>query len=338
MQNNDTNETKDTAQEPEQSPLNETEPVQGPDTAAEESSEKEPAKTPKAVSAFRNAAEIEAQARRREEEKERARQAAENEAAYQAREEYAKELQEDKVDLIRLKQGVITDSDKVFREEEPEKHYTVLQRIGNWFYHAKWWLGIATFLTLLVAFLVYDYLSREDPDLRLLILSANTDLYSQSTEMCDVLEQDCEDYNGNGEVLMQCIYIPVSKVTMEESGNYSASYNTQVMVQFQTSTSMLVLTDADAEAYLSPDEVFADLEALYPDCPYVKGCRLFIEDTNFGELCGFSGTFNPGSYLALRTPVENLNSLEENEEVYQHAKALLDKIVPRLAPKQENAE
>ena len=76
---------------------------------------------------------------------------------------------------MRLKQGVIEDSDKVFRDEEPEKHYTLLQRIGNWFYHAKWWLGIATFLALLGAFLIYDVVTRENPDLSVLLLSANNE-------------------------------------------------------------------------------------------------------------------------------------------------------------------
>ena len=123
------------------------------------------------VSAFRNAWQIEAKARRDAELKERQRQADAEEAAYQKREEYAKELAEEKVDLIRLKQGVISDSDKIFRDEEPEKHYTVLQKIGNWFYHSKWWLGIAAFVVLLTAFLVYDYVTREDPDLRVMLLT-----------------------------------------------------------------------------------------------------------------------------------------------------------------------
>ncbi len=49
------------------------------------------------VSAFRNAREMEAKEARDAELAERARQAAEAEAAYQAREEYAKTLQEEKV-------------------------------------------------------------------------------------------------------------------------------------------------------------------------------------------------------------------------------------------------
>lgn len=282
------------------------------------------------VSAFRNAWEIEAQARRAEEMKERERQAQESEAAYQAREEYAKELAEDKVDLIRLKQGVITESDKVFRAEEPEKHYSIWKKIGNWFYHSKWWLGIAAFCVILAAFLIYDYVSREDPDLRMLLLTEHPVLYSESNKLCEYLETLCPDYTEDGEVLVQTVYIPVSKESMENSGNYSASFNSQLLIQFQTSTCMIVLVDPDAEAYLQPEDMFTDLEALYPECPYVDGWKLLLDDTDFAAQFGLSEPLHAGSYLTLRLAAENMNSLEENQEAYDQAKIVMDAIVASL--------
>ena len=279
------------------------------------------------ASAFRNAWEMEARARRDAEIKERERQAAEAEAAYKAREEYAKELAEEKVDLIRLKQGVITDSDKVFREEEPEKKYTVFQKIGNWFYHAKWWLGIATFFTLVAAFLIYDYVTRENPDVRLLLLTEHPVLYSESDKLCTWLQTMCADCNEDGEVLVQTVYIPVSKESMENSGNYSAAYNSQLLIQFQTATCMLVLVDPGAEAYLQPEEMFCDLEKLYPDCPAAEGYRLLLDKTDFAAQFGLTEPLHEGSYLALRIPAENMNTLEENQKAYDNAKALLDEMI-----------
>lgn len=296
----------------------------------QQESEKEADQPTGSVSAFRNAIEMQAKAQREAELKERQRQAEAEEAAYQKREEYAKELAEEKVDLIRLKQGVISDSDKVFREEEPEKHYSVWQRIGNWFYHSKWWLGIAAFIAILTAFLVYDYVTREDPDLRMLLLSDHNELYLKSEQLCDWLETMCEDYNADGEVFVQSVYIPVSKQSMENSGNYSTAYNSQLLIQFQTATCMLVLTDPDAEAYLSPADMFVDLAALYPDCPYIDGWKLKLDGTGFAEKFGMTEPLHEGSCLALRIPVENMNTLEENQEAFDRAKALLDQIVAEL--------
>ncbi|MBR4201350.1 MAG: hypothetical protein IKQ91_08800 [Oscillospiraceae bacterium] len=282
------------------------------------------------VSAFRNAWEIEAKARRAEELKERERQAKEAEAAYQAREEYAKELAEEKVDLIRLKQGVITESDKVFREAETEKHYTVWQKIGNWFYHSKWWLGIATFIAAVAGFLIYDYVTRVDPDVRILLLTEDPELYSESDQLCAWMQTMVPDYNGDEKTLVQSVYIPVSEQSMEHSGNYSAAYNSQLLVQFQTATCMLVLVAPEAESYLQPEEMFTDLEKLYPDCPYADGYKLMLDGTKFAEAAGLSEPPHKGSYLTLRLVAENMNSLEENQEAYNRAKALLDAIIPQL--------
>ncbi|MBR5361901.1 MAG: hypothetical protein IK134_01050 [Oscillospiraceae bacterium] len=282
------------------------------------------------VSAFHNAMELQAKVRREEELRERRRQANEAEAAYQAREEYAKELAEEKVELIRLKQGVIEDSDRIFQEEESEKKYTVLQKIGNWFYHSKWWLGIAAFCTIVVAFLIYDYVTRENPDLRILLLTDHIELDAESNLLCDWLENMCEDYTGDGEVLVQTVYIPVSKVNMEAGTNYTAAYNTQLLVQFQANTCMLVLVDPEAEEYLQPEDMFVELDELYPDCPYVSGRRMLLDDTDFEEQAGLTVQLHPGSYLALRIPAENMNSLEENQLAYDQAKTLLDSIVASL--------
>lgn len=287
----------------------------------------------KKVSAFHNAMELQAKVKREEELKERKRQAAAEEAAYQAREEYAKELAEEKVDLIRLKQGVIEDSDKVFRERETEKQYTVLQKIGNWFYHAKWWLGIAAFCILVVSFLVYDYVTREDPDLRILLLTDDPEFYEETDKLTNWLQTMCPDYTADGEVLVQSVYIPVSKATMENSGTYSASYNTQLLVQFQSSTCMLVLVDPDAEEYLQPEDMFVDLTELYPDCSNVSGRRLLLDGTDFAEQAGLTHPLHEGSYLALRIPAENMSSAEEMQQAYDQAKTLLDEIVAAIHTK-----
>ena len=282
------------------------------------------------VSAFRNAAEQSAKLRRDAELKERKRQQAAEEAAYQAREEYAKELAEEKVDLMRLKQGVITDSDKVFREEDALKNYTLWQRIGNWFYHAKWWLGIAAFVVLLGGFLIYDYVTRVDPDLRILLLTENPQLEADAYLLCDWLADMCEDYNNDGKTLVDRVYIPVSKTTMEMGGTAVAAYNTQLYVQFQSDTCMLVLLDPEAEEYLQPEDMFVSIEELYPDCPFAEGRKLIIDGTNFVELSGVTTELKPGSYLTLRIPAESMSTQEDMQIAYDRAKALLDQIVPQL--------
>lgn len=293
----------------------------------------EPSQTPQDVSAFRNAFTIRAEEQRREELAERKRQKDAEEAAYQAREEYAKELAEEKVDLIRLRQGVITEEELGLTKDE-EKHYTLRQKIGNWFYHSKWWLGIASFCVLIAAFLIYDYVTRVDPDLYILTMTDNDAVYLASQNITDWITPQCSDYDGDGKVIVQPVYLPVSKDSMS-GGAYAQSYNSQLLIQFESATCMIMLLDAESETYISPEERFCDLSELYPDCPFADGCRLRLEGTNFTALAGIDGALNAGSYLALRRPVENMNSLEENQETYDRAKPVFDWIVSQLQPAEQ---
>ena len=288
-------------------------------------SEKTPKDTKKpTVSAFRNAAELEAKERRAAEQAERERQAAEEEAAYQAREEYAKGLNEEKVDLIRLKQGVITDSDKVFPEQEPEKKYTVWQKISNWLYCAQWWLGIAAFCVVVFGFLLYDSLTRVDPDQRILILSNHAELYAHTDRVHNLLATACTDLNGDDKVIASSIYVPVSKETMESGGSYAASYNSQLLIQFQTATCMLVIADDAANAYLEPETAFVDLETVFPEYDCVDGYRIRLDQTKFAELLELETPLNEGCYLAIRAVQNNMSGTEEMQAAYDQAMPILE--------------
>ncbi|MDE5861340.1 MAG: hypothetical protein K2H28_04020, partial [Ruminococcus sp.] len=64
-------------------------------------------------------------------------------------EEYDKKIQAERLELIRLKQGVIEESETI-REEHPEEiKLSVWRKIRNFFYHNKWWLFLAIFFVAL---------------------------------------------------------------------------------------------------------------------------------------------------------------------------------------------
>ncbi len=281
-------------------------------------------------SVFQQAKMTEAQAKRAEELAERERQAAAEEAAYQAREEYAKTLNEEKIDLIRLKQGVIEESDKVFPQKEPEKKYTVAEKIGNWLYHSKWWLGIACFCVFIIGFLVYDHLTKVDPDLNLLLVSHNYEIYINTEALSDMLEKDCPDYNGDEKVLASVIYVPASKSTME-GGGYTASYNTNLLVQMQSDMCMLMICDEGSDEYLTPDDLFVNLEELYPDYDFIDGYRVQLDQTSFSQWLNLKEDLNPGTYLALRLPSANMSGDEAMQTAYDKAIPVLESLLEQLA-------
>lgn len=289
------------------------------------------------LSAFENARMLEARARREAELAERARQAKENEAAYQAREEYAKELYDERPDLIRLKQGVITDSEKVFPKQEPQKKYTLSEKIGNWLYHSKWWLGVAVFCVGLGGFLIYDYVTKVDADVNLLLISNDYEIYNKSQTLSDMMQRDLTDYNGDDRSVASVVFVPVSKSTME-TGNYSTSYNTQLLVQMQSDMCMLVIGDDESDSYIEGEKIYAELEDLYPQYDFIDNDRILLKDTYFQEWLGTESELRDGAYLALRLPTAGMSSQEDMQKAYDEALPVLESLMEQLATKPPVAE
>ena len=155
-------------------------------------------------------------------------------------------------------------------------------------------------------------------------------MYNGSDDLCKWLECMCGDYNEDGKTYVQSVYIPVSKEEMEGGSSYSSANNTQLMVQMETSTCMLVMANSDADEYLQPELLFEDMERLYPDCPLAEGYKLKIAGTVFEEQLHLEEPLTEDTYLAIRIPVERMSSKEDMQESYDRAKMLLDQLVPQL--------
>ena len=97
--------------------------------------------------------EIDAKEQQQEEAREAAMQAQLAEQEKREKEAYEKKIQQDRIELIRLKQGVITESDRIAEEHPEKKKMPLGKRISNFFYHNKWWLGITIVLVLLFGYL-----------------------------------------------------------------------------------------------------------------------------------------------------------------------------------------
>ena len=126
------------------------------------------------------------------------------------KEEYAKKIQQERIELIRLKQGVITESDTIHEEKEEKPKLPFWKKVGNFFYHNKWWLGITTALVAIFTFLIVDYFSKVKPDLIVMLLTDDAELQSDTTALEAYLEQFTDDENGDGKIQVDIYPIPVT--------------------------------------------------------------------------------------------------------------------------------
>lgn len=273
---------------------------------------------------------------RQVDEKERQKLEAEKEEELKAqekeREEYGKTLAEEKVELLKLKQGVISESDKLDLKPDEKKHYTPWQKFKNFIYHNKWWLGISTFFVMIAAFLVYDTLTTTKPDIKFMLLCNDTELYYRIEDIGKYFDQFTDDYNDDDKNCADILYIPISENEDTNSMGLYESSLTKLSAEFQMGETMLVIADKNSAELIMPEETLVNLEELYPDNPNVKEYGFYLKNTDFAELIGYTdGNIPDDIYIGIRKVTQTLTSEKEMQEHYDQAIETLDKIIKELS-------
>ena len=250
------------------------------------------------------------------------------------REQYNKTLAEERVELLKIKQGLITESDKIDLSPDDEKQYTFWEKIKNFVYHNKWWLGITTFFVLIAAFLVYDTLTTTKSDINIMLLCDDTELYTHYQDIGKYFDSLTEDYNNDGENYANVLYIPISD---DENANTKSlspydSNLTKLSSEFQMGETMLVIADKKSADLIIPDETLINLEELYPDNPNIKGYGFYLKGTDFASEIGYEENDIPYDlYIGVRKVDKNLSSAKKTKENYDHALIMLENVINDLS-------
>ena len=250
------------------------------------------------------------------------------------REQYNKTLAEERVELLKIKQGLITESDKIDLSPDDEKQYTFWEKIKNFVYHNKWWLGITTFFVLIAAFLVYDTLTTTKSDINIMLLCDDMEFYTHYQDIGKYFDSLTEDYNNDGENYANVLYIPISD---DENANTKSlspydSNLTKLSSEFQMGETMLVIADKKSADLIIPDETLINLEELYPDNPNIKGYGFYLKGTDFASEIGYEENDIPDDlYIGVRKVDKNLSSAKKTKENYDHALIMLENVINDLS-------
>ncbi len=244
------------------------------------------------------------------------------------KEAYDKKIQQDRIELIRLKQGLIETSDTIYEEHEEKPKLSLRKKIANFFYHSKWWLWITLFIVAIFAFLIYDYFSQVKPDLIVMVLTDDDGIQERTEELELYFEQFTDDENGDGKIQVDIYAIPVTDDIGEN--DYYTGNLTKLSTQMQLGDCVLILTDAKANAFINADETLTCLEDLYPDEENVRDLGYYLRHTDFATKIGYSGKVDRDLSLGLRTPIKTYDSLEDMQENYDIAVKVLERIMDDL--------
>lgn len=249
----------------------------------------------------------------------------------QRREAYEKKLIEEKKELMRLKQGVIEESELIpDEEEEHEIKMTPWAKIKSFFYLNKWWLGLACFAVLLGGYLIHDLASRPHPDMVVLLIGKYPSI-GENSSLSDYVASFADDFNKNGKTEVDVYYID----TDEEGSysNYAKGSDTKLSAELQIADAVMVIADTEFNKLINPDEVFIDLSEMYNDNEHVSGRFFRLKGTDFAKNIGVSeDSVNYDTYIAVRAPKRVMYaSAEEMQETFDKDMPVIDKIIQDLS-------
>lgn len=240
-----------------------------------------------------------------------------------------KRLEQDRLELIRLKQGVIEESETIHEEHEETPKLSLWKKITNFFYHNKWWLGIGTFITVVFIWLAVGYITKPRPDIIVLVIGENYALGNDST-LTEYIEQFTPDNNNNGEILASVYYIPYTGLDQRD---YANGVPTKLTAELQSADTVIVFCNKTADEIFDSDIMLTDLTELYPDNEFVKKERFMLSETDFAEKIGLQkDQITDDWFMAIRNPIKLLYDDEDDmQEQFDKDFPVFDAIVNDLS-------
>lgn len=238
--------------------------------------------------------------------------------------------QDDKRELLKLKQGLIEESEEIHEEEKPVYELHGWKRIENFFYHNKWYVIAGVFFAAVAAFLIISMLQREKADMRVLVVTKDSVIASEMLYKTGDLEKAfelyCPDYDDNG-----AIHVEVYNIDLSDNPDpqYTLAAVTKVTSEIMLGEAQLFLVDAlGADAVTNGNlSQFVDLGKLYPDVSYIDGPFLKIKDCGFAVNAQYYEACPDELYLAVRNASESDDNSGRSMPAKKKALEVVDNIV-----------
>ena len=269
------------------------------------------------------------QARERQRALEEAERRAEEERAAREKEERKqrdKRIAQERIELMKLKNGVIEESETIKEEHEAPKELHGKEKIVNFWYHNKIWILFAAFIIGVVTFILVDEFTRVRPDMTVMMIANNGLAYRQD-ELQTFFEKYCDDLNGDGQVKVSVMMMPLdpnSKDYQTQSG-----YQAKFLAQIQLPNDIMVITDSNMESDFIT--LFKnDLSKDFPGNKYIDERGLSLNFKFLAEELKFEN-MPYDVHLSMRTPITTMSgSLEEMQKSYDSAFIVFERIVNDL--------
>ncbi|MCM1578978.1 MAG: hypothetical protein NC078_09295 [Ruminococcus sp.] len=225
---------------------------------------------------------------------------------------YEEQLKKEKLELMKLKAGMITNED-IPKEEKVQKEYTVWEKVSNFFYHNKAYVILGALFAALAIFLIHDYVTTVRPDIQALYIAPDYDMSYYAETAGKAMSVYGQDYNKDGKSVFKLYYVPAGYADDTSASMYLAqSDRTKLLGEFQSGNSIIIIGTKEAFMSLGALEgVFADCTSLFPGDPYAEEIGYRLAGTDFKEMIDRPDMDDSELYVSFRTPVKTMGLNEE---------------------------
>lgn len=242
-----------------------------------------------------------------------------------------KRIHDEKIELMKLKTGVIDNSETIKEEHEVIEEAHGWAKITNIWYRDKYLVLFAVFLIVITGYIVYTEVTRERPDMTVLMVADN-DLQFRQSQLEKFFEKYTDDFDGNGYVHVQVVMIPISK-------NYKDlqmqnTYQSKLVAQLQLGENIMVITDSNTEAKVM-SVMENSLPGKFPDNKYVDDKGLSLNMKLVADQLDYPD-MPYDIYLSMRHPVKTTgDSLETMQKNYDKSLKVFTKMAEDLSKQAE---
>lgn len=239
--------------------------------------------------------------------------------------------QDDKRELLKLKQGLIEESESVKEEKREVVELHGWKKVSNFFYHYKWHVIAATFFVTVAGFFIYDLVKKEHGDMRVLIVTKENELAKQVNHKTKdfelAFEKYCPDFDDSGYVHVDTYNIDLSE---NIDGNYMLAGVTKLTGEISYGEAQLYIMDTPAlESIITEGDTsgFVNLEELYPDNPQIDGVFYKLKDSEFAHLANYVEACPEDLFMVVRRTTDVTANKERAEAAQEKAMEVIDNII-----------
>lgn len=241
-----------------------------------------------------------------------------------------KRLQDEKIELLRSRQGLTEDTSEESTGDQPKRKMSFSEKIDNFFYHNKWWLGLSALTLIILAYVIIDRATYVEADLTVLVNYNSVKFYEQSENIEEKLGEYVGDVNNDGQVKINVSYNPIVPTEDIVDPQVDMANRSKLVGTLQTTSIVLFISDDASREMIEPSYML-DISKEFPNEEFIDGHCVYLKDTEFNSLIGADSLeINSDVYISLlnvpKIDKNDKKGMERYEAGYEALKKLIEDI------------